>query len=68
MFNPMMMLQRMMGMQNPQQLVSRFLPNIPAEIRNDPNQIINWMQQSGMVTQEQIQQARQMLGQQMTGK
>lgn len=68
-FNPMMMLQQMMAnMQNPQQLVSRFLPNIPAEIRNDPNQILSWMQQNGMVTQEQIQRARQMMGQQMTGK
>ena len=69
MFNPMMMLQQMMAnMQNPQQLVSRFLPNIPVEIRNDPNQIISWMQQNGMVTHEQIQRARQMMGQQVTGK
>ena len=68
MFNPMMMLQQMMGMQSPQQMVSRFLPNIPAEIQNDPGKILSWMQQSGMVTQEQIQRARQMMGQQMTGK
>ena len=68
MINPMMMLQQIAGMQNPQQLVSRFLPNIPAEIRNDPNQILRWMQQNGMVTQEQIQRARQMMGKQMTGK
>lgn len=63
MFNPMMMLQQMMAnMQNPQQLVSRFLPNIPAEIRNDPNQIINWLQQNGKITPQQIQMAQQMMG------
>ena len=68
MMNPMMMMQMMANMQNPQQMLNQFLQRVPAEIRNDPNQIINWMQQNGMVTQDQIQRARQMIGQQMTGK
>lgn len=68
MMNPMMMMQMMANMQNPQQMLNQFLQRVPAEIRNDPNQIINWMQQNGMVTQDQIQRARQMMGQQMTGK
>lgn len=61
MINPLMMIRQMVGMQNPQQIVSRFLPNIPAEIRNDPSQVLSWMQQNGMVTEEQIQRARQMM-------
>lgn len=68
MMNPMMMMQMMANMPNPQQMLNQFLQRVPAEIRNDPNQIISWMQQNGMVTQEQIQRARQMMGQQMTGK
>ncbi len=66
MFNPLM--QMMSNMMNPQQILNQFLQRVPAEIRNDPNQVLSWMQQSGMVTQEQIQRARQMMGQQMTGK
>ena len=61
MINPLMMIRQMVGMQNPQQIVSRFLPNIPAEIRNDPGQILSWMQQNGMVTEEQIQRVKQMM-------
>jgi hypothetical protein len=54
--------QMMQQIQNPQQLLQRFLPGVPAEIRNDPNQIINWLQQSGRITPQQIQMARQMMG------
>ena len=54
--------QMMQSFQNPQQLISRVLPGVPAEIRNDPNQIISWMQQTGKVTPEQIRQAQQMMG------
>ena len=48
--------------QNPQMLVQRFFPNAPAEVRNDPGQLLGWLQQTGTVTPEQIQWARQMLG------
>lgn len=66
MFNPMM--QMMANMMNPQQILNRFLQGVPAEIRNNPDQVLNWMRQNGMVSEEQIRQARQMMGQQMTGK
>ena len=62
MINHMMMLQQMMSnMQNPQQMLNQFLQKVPEGIRNDPNQIISWMQQNGMVTQEQIQRVQQMM-------
>ena len=61
MINPMMM-QMMNIMRNPQQMLNSFLQKVPEEIRNDPNKIISWMQQSGMVTEEQIRQVRQMTG------
>lgn len=54
--------QMMQQFQNPQQLISRILPGVPAGIRNDPNQIISWLQQTGKITPEQIQQAQQMMG------
>lgn len=54
--------QMMQQFQNPQQLISKILPGVPAEIRNDPNQIISWLQQTGKITAEQIQQAQQMMG------
>lgn len=66
MFNPMM--QMMANMMNPQQILNRFLQGVPAEIRNNPDQVLSWMRQNGMVSEEQIRQARQMMGQQMTGK
>ena len=65
MFNPMQMIANMM---NPQQILNRFLQGVPAEIRNNPDQVLSWMRQNGMVSEEQIRQARQMMGQQMTGK
>lgn len=55
--------QMMQQFQNPQQLISRIMPGVPAEIRNDPNRIISWLQQTGKITPEQIQQAQQMMGQ-----
>lgn len=68
--NPMMMQnimnranQMMKQLQNPQQLVRKMMPGIPEEIQSDPNKIINWMQQNGKITEQQIQMARQMMGQ-----
>jgi len=46
-------------MQNPQQALRQFLPGLPEQIANDPNQIINWLQQTGRVTPQQIQTAQQ---------
>ena len=54
--------QMMQQFQNPQQLISRILPGVPAEIRNDPNRIISWLQQTGKISEQQIQMAQQMMG------
>ena len=48
--------------QNPQQMVQQFFPDAPEEVRNDPNQLINWLQQTGKVNPQAVQIARQMLG------
>lgn len=53
--------QMMQSFQNPQQLLQKMMPNVPAEIRNDPNQIINWLQQTGKVTPQMIQQAQRIM-------
>jgi len=47
---------------NPQAMVSQMFPNAPAEVRNDPEQLAAWMQQSGMVSPQIVQMARQMMG------
>lgn len=47
---------------NPQAMVSQVFPNAPAEVRNDPEQLAAWMQQSGMVSPQMVQMARQMMG------
>ena len=47
---------------DPQQLIQQYFPNAPAEVRNDPDQLVNWMQQSGMVTPQMVQMARSMMG------
>ena len=49
-------------LQNPQQMIQQYFPNAPAEVRNDPDMLANWMQQSGMVTPQMVQMARQMCG------
>ena len=54
--------QMMQSFQNPQQLIQQVLPGIPEGIRNDPNQIINWLQQTGKVSEQQIRMAQQMMG------
>lgn len=51
------------SIQNPQQFVSKYLPGIPQEIANDPNQIINWLQQTGRVSPQQIQMVQQVMKQ-----
>jgi len=41
-------------MQNPQAFVSQYFPFVPENIRNDPNMIMNYMQQTGRITPQQI--------------
>lgn len=52
----------MASMQNPAQLLQQYLPGVPQEIANDPNQIINWLQQTGRITPDQIQTASRLMG------
>ena len=47
---------------NPQALVQRFMPDAPAEIQNDPEQLIGWLQQTGRINPQMVQMARQMMG------
>lgn len=51
----------MSSMQNPAQLLQQYLPGVPQEIANDPNQIINWLQQTGRITPDQIQMASRLM-------
>ena len=53
--------QMMQQFQNPQMLLQRMLPGVPEGIRNDPNQIISWLQQNGKITDQQIRMAQQMM-------
>lgn len=48
-----MMLQ---AMRNPAQFVRNAIPDLPAEIANDPNRILQYLQQTRGITNEQIQQ------------
>lgn len=48
--------------QNPQQMVQQILPDAPQEIRNDPDQIIGWLQQTGRVNPQMVQMVRQIMG------
>ena len=49
-------------LQNPQQLVQRFFPDAPAQVANNPEQLLNWMKQTGKVNDQQIQMVRSMIG------
>lgn len=49
-------------LQNPQQLVQRFFPDAPAQVTNNPEQLLNWMKQTGRVNDQQIQMVRSMIG------
>lgn len=60
--NVMARAQQIAGNMNPQQLVNQYFPDAPMEIRNDPNQLIGWLQQTGKVNPQMIQMARQMMG------
>lgn len=47
--------------QNPQMMIQNFFPDAPMEVRNDPNNLLSWLQQTGRFSQEQINTARQMM-------
>lgn len=56
----------MQAMQNPAQFVKQQFPDIPEQIQNNPYQILQYLQQTRGITNQQIQQAQQM-GQQIQG-
>lgn len=45
------------AMQNPAAFVKQNIPNLPQEIANDPNQILQYLQRTYGITNQQIQQA-----------
>ena len=50
------------SMRNPQAFVNQYIPGVPANIANDPGQIMNWLQQTGRVSPQQIQMVNQLAG------
>lgn len=55
--NPVQRMQLMLqAMQNPAAFVNRMIPDIPKNISNDPNQILQYLQRTRGVTDSQIQQ------------
>lgn len=44
------------AMMNPAAFVRQAIPDLPPEISNDPNRILQYLQQTGRVTPQQIQQ------------
>lgn len=58
--NPIQKMQYIMqAMMNPAAFVRQQFPDMPAEISNNPNQILSWMQQTKGVSSMDIQQAQQ---------
>ena len=57
--NPMQFLQ---AMQNPAAFVRQRFPDIPDSIANNPVQILNYLQQTRGITNQQIQQLYRMYG------
>lgn len=57
-FQMMSMLQQFR--QNPMQMLAQRRMNVPQEISNDPNAILNHLLQTGQISQQQINQASQM--------
>lgn len=50
------------SLQNPQRLVQQYFPDAPAEVTGDPDQLVGWLQQTGRVSPQMVQMARQMCG------
>lgn len=53
---PQRMTAMMQAMQNPAAFVRQQFPDIPAEIANDPNQILRYLQQTRGIPDARIQQ------------
>ena len=49
----------MQAMRNPAAFVRQAIPDIPQEISNNPNQILQYLQQTRGISNEQIQQVAQ---------
>ena len=59
--NPMQRMQMVQqAMTNPAAFVMNAFPDIPEGIRNDPNQILGYLQQTRGITNDQIQQISSM--------
>ena len=52
----------MQAMRNPQQFIKQSFPDIPDNISNDPNQILNYLQQTRGISNQQIQNLVSMYG------
>lgn len=50
----------MQAMQNPSAFIKQNFPDIPAEIQNDPNQILGYLQRTRGITAQDIQNVQQM--------
>ena len=59
--NVMSMLQQFR--QNPMQVLMQRRMNVPMNISNDPQAILNHLLQTGQISQNQVNQAYQMMGQ-----
>lgn len=58
--NPIQKMQQVMqAMQNPSAYLVQKFPDIPVYMRNDPNQIFQYLQQTRNITNGQIQQVMQ---------
>ena len=55
--NPMQrMMSFMQAMQNPAQFVKQHIPDLPSDIENNPNQILQYLQKTRGISNQQIQQ------------
>lgn len=52
--------QLMQSMQNPQNLVRAFFPDVPQDMRSDPYKIIQYLIGQNRITEQQVNQIRQM--------
>ena len=60
--NPFQMMQAFQQFRsNPAQMLQRY--NIPQNMMNDPNAILNHLMKNGVINQNQVNQAYQMMGQ-----
>lgn len=62
--NPVQKMQYIMqAMTNPAAFVKQHFPDIPVSIQNNPGQILNYLQQTRGLSNQQIQQAQHMADQ-----